>query len=36
MKSLGKLHPTKLQHVDYHIYGNILIRDYLNFNTTKS
>ena len=31
-----ELHPTKSQQVDYHIFGNILIRDYLNFNTTKS
>jgi hypothetical protein len=31
----AELHLTKSQHVDYHIFGNILIRDYLNFNTTK-
>jgi hypothetical protein len=36
MKSLGKLHLTKSQQADYHTFGNILIRDYLNFNTTKS
>ncbi|MBP9133500.1 MAG: hypothetical protein KBF75_05705 [Saprospiraceae bacterium] len=33
---IAELHLTKSQQVDYHIFGNILIRDYLNFNTTKS
>ena len=32
----AELHLTKSQQVDYQIFGNILIRDYLNFNTTKS
>jgi hypothetical protein len=32
----AELHLTKSQQVDYHIFGNILIRDYLNFNTTNS
>ena len=32
----AELHLTKSQQVDYHVFGNILIRDYLNFNTTKS
>jgi len=36
MKSLGKLHLTKSQQIDYHLFGNTLIRDYLNFKTTKS
>jgi len=33
---IAELHLTKSQQVDYQIHGNILIRDYLNFNTTKS
>ncbi|MCO5278157.1 MAG: hypothetical protein M9911_09235 [Saprospiraceae bacterium] len=32
---IAGLHLTKLQHTDYHTFGNILIRDYLNFNTKK-
>ena len=36
MKSLGKLHLTKSQQIDYHLFGNTLIRDYLNFKTTNS
>jgi len=32
----AELHLTKLQQVDYQIFGNILICDFLNFNTTKS
>ena len=31
----AELHLTKSQHVDYHIFENILFRDYLNFNTQK-
>jgi len=31
-----ELHLTKSQQVDYHIFGNIPIRVYLNFNKTKS
>jgi len=34
--SNAKLHLTKSQQVDYQIFGNILNRDYLNFNTPKS
>ena len=34
--NIAELHLTISQHVDYPIFGNILIRDYLNFNTTKS
>jgi hypothetical protein len=33
---IAELHLTISQHVDYPIYGDTLIRDYLNFNTTKS
>jgi hypothetical protein len=33
---IAELHLTKSQQVDYHIFGNILIRDYLNFNTKNS
>jgi hypothetical protein len=32
----AELHQTKSQQVDYQIFRNILFRDYLNFNTTKS
>jgi hypothetical protein len=32
----AELHLTKSQQVDYHIFGNIPIRVYLNFNKTKS
>ncbi|HQU96340.1 MAG: hypothetical protein KBF75_10025 [Saprospiraceae bacterium] len=32
----AELHLTKSQQVEYQILGNILIRDYLNINTTKS
>ena len=32
----AELHLTKSQQVEYQIIGNILIRDYLNFNTTNS
>ena len=34
--NIAELHLTISQHVDYPIFGNILIRDYLNFNTTNS
>ena len=34
--NIAELHLTISQHVDYPIYGDTLIRDYLNFNTTKS
>ena len=33
---ITELHLTKSQQVNYHIFGNILIRDYFNLNTTKS
>ena len=32
----AELHLTKSQQVEYQIHGNVLIRDYLNINTTKS
>ena len=32
---IAELHLTKSQQVDYQIFGNILNRDYLNFNTPK-
>ena len=32
----AELHLTKSQQVEYQVFENILIRDYLNFNTTKS
>ena len=32
----AELHLIKSQQFDYHIFVNTLIRDYLNFNTTKS
>ena len=32
----AELHLTKSQQVDYQVFENILFRDYLNFNTTKS
>ena len=31
----AELHLTKSQQVEYQIFGNIQIRDYLNFNTTN-
>ena len=34
--NIAELHLTKSQHVDYPIYGDTLIRDNLNFNTTTS